>query len=64
MVNDMTKYVVMVRQITWYDRLAAVPGKILKWAILIQLGLLVAAGVLGGIAHVAKIAIAAVTGAH
>jgi len=47
MVTNMTKYVVMVRQITWYDRLAAVPGKILKWAILIQLGLLFAAGVLG-----------------
>lgn len=64
MVNDMAKYVVMVRQIAWYDRLAAMPGKILKWAILIQLGLLVAAGVLGGIAHVVKIAIAAVTGAQ
>ncbi len=64
MVNNMTKYVVMVRQITWYDRLAAVPGKILKWAILIQLGLLFAAGVFGVIAHVAKVVITAVTGAH
>ncbi|OXJ06655.1 hypothetical protein CFB45_37555 [Burkholderia sp. HI2500] len=63
-VTDMDKYVVMVRQITWYDRLAAVPGKILKWAILIQLGLLFAAGVLGVIGHVAKLVIAAVTGAH
>lgn len=40
------------------------PAKILKWAILIQLGLLLAAGVLGAVAHVVKLAIAAATGTH
>ncbi|HHV7521248.1 TPA: hypothetical protein ACUNF5_002729 [Burkholderia orbicola] len=60
----MAKYVVMARQITWFDRLAAMPAKIFKWAILIQLGLLLVAGVLGGIAHVVKLAIAAATGAQ
>lgn len=60
----MTKYVVTLRQITWYDRLTAMPAKILKWAILIQLGLLLAAGVLGAVAHVVKLAIAAATGTH
>lgn len=59
-----SRYVVMVRRETWFDRLAVLPIKILKWAILIQLGLLLAAGVIGGIAHVAKLAIGAVTGAH
>lgn len=60
----MAKYVIMVRPLTWFDRLAVLPGKIVKWVILIQLGLLLAAGVIGLIAHVAKLAIAAISGAH